>query len=253
MATIWEKIGMLVSVDIHAKLDEALRKRDVGVLKLYIRDAEQAVEELNNSIAVIEANNQGFGDKVTEWMNEGARHQKGFDSLLVEQSRLTKQKLEIEATGNAATLQMLTARLEENKTLVYAAQSKLAHDRDMKQSYLDKVVEGNANVAKQRSQRLILEKNIDFLKGKLDEVEATVEQAKATETVVKAREKANDVLGRGDSDIDGIVDDARKRQRIAQNKLDEMDNTLDHQLSEHFASAEAEDEIARRKKELGLE
>jgi phage shock protein A len=55
MASLMEKVGTLIRANLHALIDEALKKNSVAVLDEYIRQAENNLEDLEDAAATWDA------------------------------------------------------------------------------------------------------------------------------------------------------------------------------------------------------
>ena len=51
MATLLEKVQTLISANLHEMVDKALENNSVAVMKQYIRDAENNLDELEDAAA----------------------------------------------------------------------------------------------------------------------------------------------------------------------------------------------------------
>ncbi len=60
MATLLEKFSVLIRADLHSMIDKALAAKNVSVLEVYIRDAQEAVKELQDATAAEEGQLTGL-------------------------------------------------------------------------------------------------------------------------------------------------------------------------------------------------
>jgi hypothetical protein len=73
MASLLEKVGVLVRANLHALVDEALKKNSVAVLDEYIRQAENNLEDLEDAAATVGGNVRTLERKHKEYQSKAPR------------------------------------------------------------------------------------------------------------------------------------------------------------------------------------
>ena len=53
MASLFEKVSVLISANMHAMVDQALRSNSLAVIDQYVRQVEQNLEDLEDAAATV--------------------------------------------------------------------------------------------------------------------------------------------------------------------------------------------------------
>ncbi len=71
MASLIEKTQTLISANLHDMVDRALEANSVGVLKQYIRDAENNLDDLEEAAATVGGEVKTLERKYKEYKKKG--------------------------------------------------------------------------------------------------------------------------------------------------------------------------------------
>ena len=224
MASLLEKAQTLISANLHDMVDRALEANSVAVLKQYVRDAEQNLDDLEEAAATV-------GGEVKTMERRYMEYKKRADQL----------------DRNVDTLIM------QGKTdLARAAQVELNTTRRLQEQYHEQWVRQEREYETLLSARLKLQAKLTTIKEEQKELEALMELAKSKEATVKAIKSLDDLEGVGDSDIARIGDSIRSRLDRADAYSEMYASRLDNQMDEALGQAEIDIQLEERKRRLGL-
>lgn len=224
MASLIEKTQTLISANLHDMVDKALEANSVAVLKQYVRDAEQNLDDLEEAAATV-------GGEVKTMERRYKEYKKRADQL----------------DRNVDTLIM------QGKTdLARAAQVELNTTRRLQEQYHEQWVRQEREYETLLSARLKLQAKLTTIKEEQKELEALMELAKSKEATVKAIKSLDDLQGVGDSDIARIGDSIRSRLDRADAYSEMYASRLDNQMDEALGQAEIDIQLEERKRRLGL-
>jgi hypothetical protein len=85
-----------------------------------------------------------------------------------------------------------------------------------------------------------------------EKMAALLEMAKAKEANLRAREKASDVLGSGDIDMDNLAKSIYARLDKADALMRESENTLEESIYQAIDEDKVNADLEERRKKLGL-
>ncbi len=100
--------------------------------------------------------------------------------------------------------------------------------------------------------RLKLEAKLTTIKQEREELLALLELAKSKELTIKTIKSLDDVVGIGDADVARIGESIRARLDKAQAKSEMLASRLDDQMDEVLEKGSLDNQLAERKKRLGL-
>lgn len=224
MASLLDKINTLISANLHAMVDKALQSNSVAVMDEYIRQAEDNLDKLEDATATVGGEVKTLKRKSEEYAAEAAKLDHDIDALL-------QQNREDLATA---------AQSKYNTTQRLAAQYKEQYERQQAeyQTLLDA--------------KLKLEAKLTTTKQEREEMLALLDLAKSKELTVKTMKSLDDVMGSGDADIARVGESIRARLDKASAKSEMMASRLDDQMDEVLGKSELNNQLADRKKRLGL-
>src|SRR5512145_1981635 len=84
MATLLEKVSTLISANLHALVDQALKTNNLAVIDQYIRQVEDHLEDLEDAATTIGAGVKSLRRKVVEHQQKSAELDRAIDAFLVE-------------------------------------------------------------------------------------------------------------------------------------------------------------------------
>ena len=83
MASLLKKLSALIQGSLHELVDKAMREKSLAVIDVYIRDAGEGLNELNDAIGTLEANLTGFTRERDRLSDRAADLDKAVDSFLL--------------------------------------------------------------------------------------------------------------------------------------------------------------------------
>ncbi len=224
MASLLEKVGTLISANLHAMVDSALKSNSLAVFDEYIRQAENNLDALEDAAATIGGNVKTLKRKVDQYQADAAK----FDAQIDELLRQGKEDL-------AAAVQ---AKLNSSNGLL----AQYRTDYDKTQAEYQKLLDS----------KLKLEAKLTTIKQQREEMEALLELAKAKEKTVGAIRSLKDLEGVGDADIARITEGIRSRLDKADARAEMATARLSEQVDDALGRAEIDAQLAERKKRLGM-
>jgi phage shock protein A len=224
MASLLEKVGTLISANLHALVDSALKANSVAVMDEYIRQAENNLEALEDAAATVGGEVKTLKRKYDEYAAQSAKLDGDIDTLLSQK----RDDLASAAQAKLNTMQRL------------ADQYKSQHDRQQ------------AEYQNLMDAKLKLEAKLTTIKQEREELLALLDLAKSKEITVKTIKSLDDIVGVGDADIARLGESIRARLDKAQAKSEMLASRLEDQMDEVLEKASLDNQLAERKKRLGL-
>ncbi|MCA9922018.1 MAG: PspA/IM30 family protein [Anaerolineales bacterium] len=224
MASILEKTQTLIQANLHAMVDKALEKNSVAVMKQYIRDAENNLDELEDAAATVGGEVKTMERKYKEYKKKADQLDRNIDALLM-----------------------------QGKTdLARAAQTELNTNRRLQEQYHEQWVRQQREYEALKNARLKLQAKLQTIREEQRELEALMRLAKSKETTVKAIKSLDDLTGAGDADIARLGDSIRSRLDKASAQSEMYADRLDSQMDDVLGKTELDLQLEERKRRLGL-
>jgi phage shock protein A len=224
MASLLKKLSVLIEGSLHELVDKAMREKSLAVIDVYIRDAGEGLTELNDAIGTLEANLTGF---------------------VRERDRLTVRAGELDTAINSFLV-------KGDNSKAQAASAELMHVKELIAMQEQTITQSKADLVEQRRGKDILQSKIQAMRYEREKLAALLEMAKAKEANLRAREKASDVLGNGDIDMDNLSKSIYARLDKADAKLKESENTLENSIDEAINTEKVDADLEERRRKLGL-
>jgi phage shock protein A len=224
MASLLEKVRTLISANLHAMVDSALKANSVAVMDEYIRQAEDNLEKLEDAAATVGGEVKTLKRKVDEYAAQAAKLDKDIDALL-QQGR---------------------------EDLATAAQSKFNTTQRLAEQYKEQYDRQQTEYQNLLDAKLKLEAKLTTTKQEREELLALLDLAKSKELTVKTMKSIDDIVGSGDADIARLGESIRARLDKASAKSEMMASRLDDQMDQVLGKSELDNQLAERKKRLGL-
>lgn len=224
MASLLEKVQTLISANLHALVDSALRANSVAVMDEYIRQAENNLEALEDAAATVGGSVKTLKRKHEDFAAQAAKLDRDIDTLLA----------------------------QKRDDLATAAQAKLNTTQRLAQDYKEQWERQQAEYQNLMDARLKLEAKLTTIKQEREELLALLELAKSKELTIKTIKSLDDVVGIGDADVARIGESIRARLDKAQAKSEMLASRLDDQMDEVLEKGALDNQLAERKKRLGL-
>jgi phage shock protein A len=214
----------LISANLHAMVDEALKSNSLAVIDQYVRQVEENLEDLEDAAATVGGEAKALKRKLAELQQKEDELDRAIDAFLRE--------------GNDSAAVAAQSRLNSTQRLVETYGEQLKRQESEFQKLLDAKVKLDARLATMKQQR--------------EELQALLELAKSKETTVKAIKSLDDLMGTGDSDIERIAESIRTRLDKATTASELRAANLDKQMDDVLERGVLDAQLAERKKKLGI-
>ncbi len=225
MASLLEKVQILVSANLHSMVDSALKQNSIAVIEAYIREVEHNLEDLQDAVATVGGQVKTLQRKYDESKTQAEQLDKNIDLFLQE--------------GREDLASATQSKFNSTQRLVDTYGTQLEQMRREYQSLMDA--------------RLKLEAKLTTIKQQKDELQALLELAKSKEMVGRTMKSLDDLAGSGDADVARIADSIRERLDRASAETEMRAASLDKQMDEVLDSHELDAQLAARKARLGLQ
>jgi len=224
MASLLSKVQTLISANLHALVDSALKANSVAVFDEYIRQAENNMDELEDALVTVRGQVKTLQRKFEMFKAEADQLDADIDRLL---------KLGKEDLATAAQAQ-------------YNSKAELA--QDYKAQWEKQQVEAD----KLTNARMKLEAKLTMIKQEREQIVALIELARSKEIASKTIRSLDDLDGLGDADIARATEGIRARLDRADAELEVTSTGLETQMDEVLGKERLTDQLADRKRRLGL-
>jgi len=224
MASMLEKVGVLIKANLHAMVDAALRQNSVAVIDQYIRQIEDNLEDLEDAVATVGGQVKTIKRRHKEYTAKAAELDKNIDLFLQ----------------------------EGKETLAVAAQSKLNSTKRAAAAYQEQLETLTAEHQKLMDARLKLEAKLTTTKQEREELQALLDLARSKEISVRAIRSLDDLVGSGDTDVARIAEGIRARLDRATAEMEMVAGRLDKQMDEVLERHEIELQLGERRRRLGM-
>jgi phage shock protein A len=224
MASLLSKVQTLISANLHSLVDNALKANSVAVLDEYIRQAEDNLDDLQDALVTVRGQVKTLKRKYDMFQAEADQLDADIDRLL----KLGKEDLAVAAQSQY--------------------NSKAALAQEYKAQYEKQQVEAD----KLGDARLKLEAKMTTIKQEREHMLALLELAKSKEIAAKTIRSLDDLQGIGDSDIARVGEQIRARLDRADAEMEVQSTSLESQMDDVLGKAGLEDQLAERKRRLGL-
>jgi phage shock protein A len=225
MATLLEKVQTLISANMHALVDRALRSNSMAVLDQYIRDVQDNLESLEDATATVGGELKTLRRKKSDLDQQAAQLDRNIDIFL----------------------------REGKEDLALAAQSKLNSVSRLIDNYAQMIERQDSEFENLKNARLKLEAKLTAIKQEREELQALLDLARSKEITVKAIKSLDDLVGAGDSDVSRVAESIRARLDKASARSEMLASSLDAQMDDVLERGMLESQLAERKARLGLE
>ncbi len=224
MASLLEKVSTLISANLHAMVDAALKANSLAVFDEYIRQAENNLDALEDAAATVGGNVKTLARKVEQYQAEAAKYDTNIDELL----------------------------RQGKDDLAAAVQAKLNTTSKLLTEYQESHQKTQVEYQKLMDAKLKLEAKLTTIKQEREEMQALLDLAKSKERTVGAIRSLKDLEGVGDADIARITEGIRARLDQAEARAEMEAARLEDQVDAALGKAELDSQLAERKKRLGL-
>ena len=225
MASLLEKVRTLISANLHAIVDAALKSNSIAVVDQYIRQIEDSLEDLEDATATVGGQVKTLRRKLDEYTNKAEELDRNIDLFLKD------GKDEVAA----------------------AAQSKLNSTERLVDNHAEQLTRQEKEYEALQDARLKLEAKLTSIRQEREELQALLDLARSKEITAEAISSLDDLAGSGDADVARIAESIRARLDKATAKTEMLATSLDAQMDEILERNAIDQQLAERKKRLGLE
>ncbi len=225
MASLLEKVRTLISANLHAIVDAALKSNSIAVVDQYIRQIENSLEDLEDATATVGGQVKTLRRKLEEYRSKADELDRNIDLFLKD------GKDEVAAAAQS--------KLNSTQRLVVNYEEQLARQEKEYQSLQDA--------------RLKLEAKLTTIRQEREELQALLDLARSKEITAEAIDSLDDLAGSGDADVARIAESIRARLDKATAKTEMLATSLDAQMDEILERHAIDQQLAERKQRLGIE
>ena len=224
MASLMEKVSTLISANLHYLVDEALKTNSLAVIDQYVRQVEDNLADLEDAAATVGGEVKGLQRKLIEYQHKQQELDRAIDAFLT----------------------------AGNDSAAVAAQSKLNSTMRLIETYNTQVTRQEAEFKNLLDAKVKLEARLATMKQEREELQALLELAKSKEVSVKAMKSLDDLMGVGDTDVSRIAGSIYARLDKASAASELRAASLDEQMDQVLERSMLDQQLADRKKKLGL-
>jgi phage shock protein A len=224
MATILDKVTTLISANVHALVDHALKTNSLAVIDQYLRQASDNLASLDEATATVGGELKSLERRLAEQQRKTAELDKVVDAFLV----------------------------RGDDTAAAAAQSRLNGAQTLIETYRQHRARLQGEYDQLSAARLRLEARHSAMKQQRRELQALLELARSKELVVRTVRGLDDLLGSGDSDISAIAQSIYARLDKASAATELHAAGLDEQIDRMLERDAIDSQLAQRRQKLEL-
>jgi phage shock protein A len=224
MASLLEKIQTLISANLHAMVDSALKANSMAVFDQYVREVEDNLENLEDATATVGGELKTLRRKKAGLDQQTAELDRNIDIFL----------------------------REGKEDLALAAQSKLNSVNRLNQNYEEMLERQEAEFQNLQDARLKLEAKLTTVKQEREELQALLDLARSKELTAKTIKSLDDLMGTDDADVSRVAEGIRVRLDKASARSEMLAGSLDAQMDEVLEKSTLDAQLAERKARLGL-
>jgi phage shock protein A len=225
MASLLKKVQTLISANLHAMVDSALKANSLAVFDQYVREVEDNLENLEDATATVGGELKTLRRKKAGLDQRAAELDRNIDIFL----------------------------REGKEELALAAQSKLNSVNRLIENYDEMLERQEAEFQSLKTARLKLEAKLTAVKQEREELQVLLDLARSKELTAKTIKSLDDLTGSGDDDISRVAEGIRARLDKASARSELVASSLDSQMDEVLESSTLEAQLAERKARLGLD
>ena len=121
MASLLEKVGVLIKANLHAMVDSALRQNSVAVIDQYVRQIEDNLEDLEDAVATVGGQVRSVKRRLTDYRKKAKELDTNIDLFLQED----KETLAVAAQSKLNSTKRLLSEYEQQLELLTSEHQKL--------------------------------------------------------------------------------------------------------------------------------
>ena len=222
--SLLDRVGLLITANVNALLDRALRANSPAVLDEYIRRMEDNLDALEDAAAVVGGEGRTLQRKADEYNRQLTDLDRQIDMALA----------------------------QGKNDLATAAQSRYNTIARMAHSYTDQAAAQKREFDKLMGAKLKLEAKLTDVKHQREELLAMLQLAKSKEAVNKAVRGVGAITSET-AGIEDMREQVQKRLDVATAQSEMDASRLDAQMEELLEKSQIDDQLAERRRRLGLE
>jgi phage shock protein A len=224
MTTLLNKVQTLISANLHAMVDSALKANSMAVFDQYVREVEDNLENLKEAEVTVGGELKAFRRRKSDQEQKAAELDRNIDIFL----------------------------REGKEDLALAAQSRLNSVNRLLQNYDETVERQEKELQSLKDARLKLEAKLTSVKQEREELQALLDLARSKELTAKTVKSLDDLMGSGDADIARVAEGIRARLDKASARSEMLAGSLEAQMDQVLEKSTLEAQLAERKSRLGL-
>lgn len=223
MATLLEKVSTLISANLHALVDQALKTNSLAVIDQYIRQVEEQLESLGDAAATVGAEIKSIRRKLDEQQQKADELDRAADAFL----------------------------MEGNDVAATATQSRLNSTQRLVETYSAQITVQEAEYQKLLDAKVKLEARLETMKQQRMELQSLLELARSKEVVAKTVKSLDDLMGSGDSDVSRIAQGIYARLDKANASVEMRSTNLEEQIDRVLERDAINQQLEERRQRLG--
>ena len=227
MASILEKVKTLLSANFNDLIDQALKRNPIKVLNEYLRQHEEALDDLRSDRAVALGSVRTAERKVIETQDLIARIEGEIEAILTDTDKDNDY-----LADNLA--QDLVGQEDKLRVLQQAAESAIRANRALQMAE-----------SKLQGRIISLRNQIDLLEA--IKFEADIKQMSADKLIASAR-----MISSGTTSVEALAEDIKRQRDKADAKFEIAMGTMDGAL-EDGSTSRASARLAQIRNRLGVE
>jgi phage shock protein A len=226
MASLMEKVQVLISADLNRLVDRALQSNEPAVFQHHIRELQSMQEQLSDQLA-------------------------GLRADLAQMRRRSDEQQTLAVQQDGQVDELLRAGLQED---ALAAQDRLNQARLTAAKLTEQVERLEAQYGELNDTKARLDARVTALQQTEPEVGSLVGLARAKEATANTAQSLEDLAGTGDPDKARVVESIRHRLAEAEAHIQELEQRgLSHgETPDVLKRKELESQLEARKARLGL-
>lgn len=224
MASLMKKVQTLITANLHAMVDAALRANSLAVFDQYIREVEDNLENLEDAVATVGGELKSLRRRKADQEQKSAELDRSIDVFL----------------------------REGKEDLALAAQSKLNSINRLVQNYDEMLERQEAEYQSLKDARLKLEAKLTTVKQEREELQVLLDLARSKELTAQTIKSLDGLMGSGDGDVERVAEGIRARLDKASARSEMQAASLEAQMDEVLEKGTLEAQLAERKSRLGL-
>ncbi len=222
MANLFEKIGTLLSANMHGLVDRALEGNSVRVMDEYIRQVERNLEALEDSAATVGGNVRTLKRKYEEFANQAEKLDRDIDTLI----------------------------LKGKDDLAAAAQAELNTKQELAQEYYEQWQVQEEQYRKMLDMRLKLESRVTTIKQERERLRALIELMETKKQMTKTVKSLDMLADSNDAEIVSLTEQIRSRLDREDARYEIASQNLGEEIDEAIGGGQIELQLEERKRRL---